>query len=653
MISRNSKAHLPKSLGLQLPAAAFWLAMVVVALWGAHRLWAQDPAASISIENSELRTWADPDGKFSVRASLVRIESDKVVLLREDNKEIKVPLATLSPADRQYVDKLRAAKSQPVAPVPPPADKPADNPAEPAAPPPKTLDFLRAESGVPIDASLAIPIDLAGDGTWKYVPEESIVEHAAAPMQVPLSIAVAEHHEAARTLLLPQERKAIVVFQGSRTSKDSESHRSYVCDYDRGRVEVQLDTAGDAPLAISPDGGMLLLAHPESGAQNNTALTVCSRSGANFQRLATWKPYGNLQQGDVIWAAFVDAHQVVTLNSAGDVALWSVPEIWPKWTAKLEQGAAIALSPGRKYLATAAGDGIKLLNVADGKVVGTIEAAIDAADAIAFSDDGKRLAVWSADRIRVWDLEVASLVQDFGLQRTFFGAIRGHGKLDWVDDNHLLVDGRLLVDLDHRVACWEFTNVGSASAVSGGRMWFVDDKTNAPKLCSLALPNPAALNAVSKFTPEQMLVLQPGMRVSVEITNNGGSGDTNAAREALVKKLTDNGIAVVPESQVKFVGEVIPGETQKIRVRMWSASGPSFDEQEHQFTPRTVLLRLIAGGEEVWKRGFTKEPTGYIQLQQNETVDQALQRLTDASVEVLGKYRLPRYLARIPGDNPP
>jgi hypothetical protein len=86
---------------------------------------------------------------------------------------------------------------------------------------------------------------------------------------------------------------------------------------------------------------------------------------------------------------------------------------------------------------------------------------------------------------------------------------------------------------------------------------------------------------------------------------------------------------------------------------MWSASGPSFDEQEHQFTPRTVLLRLMAGGEEVWKRGFTKEPTGYIQLQQNETVDQALQRLTDASVEVLGKYRLPRYLARIPGDNPP
>ncbi len=631
---------------LRLAVAGWMLAAMTVVV--ARSSSAAEPADSISIENAEVRAWSDADGKFTVRASLVRIEGDRVVLVREDNKEIKVTLKVLSPADLQYVEKMKAAKSQPVPPVPQP-EVPTSTLTDKLDEPPKTLDMLRAESRVEIDAGLAIPIDLTGDGTWKYTPDAVQGAAAVTPMQVPLSIAAADHQEAARTLFLPREKKAIVVYQPSNSSKDTQSHRSYICDFDRGRVESRIDTAADAPVAISPDSSKLLLSHREPDARNNTVLTVCSRSDANFQRLVTWKPYGSQQSGDVVWADFVDAQQLVTLNIAGDVVVWNIPDLWPKWTGKLDRGAAIALSPGRKFLAAAQGDGVKLLSVADGKVAGVIPAEIDAADAVAFHDDGKRLAVWSADRIRVWDLETASLEQDFGLQRSFFGSVRGDRKLDWVDDNHLLLDGRLLVDLNHRVACWEFTNVGRAAAVFAGRLWFVDEKATAPKLCSLALPNRDGLEAVAKFTPEQMLVLQPGMKVAVEITNNGSSGDTNAAREALVKKLTDNGISVVPESSVRLVGEIVAGQTQKIQVRVWSAMGPSFDGQEHQFTPRTMVLRLFTGGEEVWKRGFTKKPSSFIQLEENETVDQALARLTEASVELLGKYRLPRYLAQDSG----
>jgi hypothetical protein len=366
-----------------------------------------------------------------------------------------------------------------------------------------------------------------------------------------------------------------------------------------------------------------------------------------------WKPYAEQRSTDVVWADFINSQQIVTRNSAGDVGLWRIPEVWPKWVAHLERGAAVALSPTRKYLAAAVRDGIKIIDLAEGKMVGSIPAEIDAADAIAFNRDGKRLAVWSGDRIRVWDLESAAITHDFGLQRPFYSGLLGQGTLDWVDDSHVLLIGRLLVDLDRRVACWEFTNVGNTGAFSGGRLWFVDNKSAAPKLCSIALPNREATDAVAKFTPEQTLVLQPGMKVAVEITNRGGSGDTNATREALVKKLDDNGIAIVPESAVRLVGEIIPGQTQKISVRMWTATGPSFDQQPHEFTPRTVLLRLITGGEVVWKRGFTHAPPAYIQLQENETVDQALQRLTDASIEELARYRLPKYLARIPGDNLP
>ncbi len=612
---------------------------------------AADSSDSVSIDNGEIRTWNDVDGKHSVRAALVRIEADNVVLVRDDNKEVKVPLNTLSDADRQYVDKMKAAKTGTAVDAAPAGDPPAGEAQDPKKAK-KTLDLLRAESSVPIDISLAIPLDLTGDGSWKYEPDAAIEELDVRPSQVPLSIAVADHFQAERTLLLPRERKTIAVFKGSANSKEPQSFRSYVCDYEHGRIEGRLATGVDEPIAISPDGSLLLLAHRDATSRENTVLTVCLRSGDSLKRLVTWKPYGDESNGDIKWAEFVDATQLLTLNGPGHVALWSIPDVWPKWAAKMERGSGVAISPGRKFVALSKPDGVKLLRLADGAVVGGIPAKMDSTQGVSFTRDGKQLGVWTADRVRVWDLESASLTHDFGLQRMFVPTERGFSTLDWIDDKHVLLDGRLLVDLAHRVACWQFNNVGATSTVTSNRMWFIDDKSATPKLCSLALPNREAIDAVSRFTPEQMLVLQPGMKVAVEIDNGGGGGDAGAARESLVKKLADNGIAVVPESTVKFVGEIFPGQTQQIRVRNWNEM-PTGEGQMHEYTPRTVLLRLLIGGEEVWKRGFTSRPSMFIELKENETVDQALERMTQTSIEMLSIYQLPRYLARIPGDNPP
>ena len=51
----------------------------------------------------ELRTWKDATGQFSIEAVFVRVTGDQVVLQRTDKKELSIPLAKLSPADRQYV----------------------------------------------------------------------------------------------------------------------------------------------------------------------------------------------------------------------------------------------------------------------------------------------------------------------------------------------------------------------------------------------------------------------------------------------------------------------------------------------------------------------------------------------------------------------
>ena len=71
--------------------------LLLVALFVGSELQAQNAA------KSQLRTWKDSTGQFSIQATYVRVNGDQVVLQRTDKKEISLPLAKLSAADQQYV----------------------------------------------------------------------------------------------------------------------------------------------------------------------------------------------------------------------------------------------------------------------------------------------------------------------------------------------------------------------------------------------------------------------------------------------------------------------------------------------------------------------------------------------------------------------
>ena len=55
-------------------------------------------------------SWTDDSGTFTLQAKYAGIDGENVRLVRQDGKEIKVPLARLSQADRQRVEELRSAK---------------------------------------------------------------------------------------------------------------------------------------------------------------------------------------------------------------------------------------------------------------------------------------------------------------------------------------------------------------------------------------------------------------------------------------------------------------------------------------------------------------------------------------------------------------
>jgi D-alanyl-D-alanine carboxypeptidase len=100
----------------------------------------------LAAEPSWARKWSDATGKFSVEAELVEVKAGKAVLRQADGAKVTVPVARLSPVDRQYLESL---------------DKPAPSAPEPAADQ-RISDLLKRvsqQSNVPAIAGAIVTSD--------------------------------------------------------------------------------------------------------------------------------------------------------------------------------------------------------------------------------------------------------------------------------------------------------------------------------------------------------------------------------------------------------------------------------------------------------------------------------------------------------------
>jgi WD40 repeat protein len=59
--------------------------------------------SDLATATAALRTWESADGRFHTRATLIRADADTATLETADGRAIRIPLARLSAADRQYV----------------------------------------------------------------------------------------------------------------------------------------------------------------------------------------------------------------------------------------------------------------------------------------------------------------------------------------------------------------------------------------------------------------------------------------------------------------------------------------------------------------------------------------------------------------------
>jgi hypothetical protein len=343
----------------------------------------------------------------------------------------------------------------------------------------------------------------------------------------------------------------------------------------------------------------------------------------------------------VVWADFLDNNRVISLSEAGELAVWSVPELKPLYQAQLPSRSRAAISRGRKFVAIAKQDGILLLHAASGKFAGFLEGdrASESA-ALDFSLDGRRLALLnSRSRLRVWDLETKKLEREFAVNfhRDSFVDKR---QMAWVAPGYLLT-GNQLIDVERYVTIPAYHPLISWTEYQG-QVWLLDAVIGSPVVYSENIPAKQLRDKWAKLPADAYLVIKPGLEVAVAIQTT--DPHTAAVRDAIVKSLTERGINVVADSPIKLIGTIGAAPPEAVTYNSAGAFGAQNTSVTIQGNMATLMYQV--NGEVVWTYMTKTGAPLFVRSKKGESIAQAAQAQATLDSRVFQNAWIPVYVAR-------
>ena len=301
-----------------------------------------------------VRTWQDKSGKFTIQAQLVRNEGTAVVLKRDDDRTVSVPIDRLSDADQEYLQKL--------------GEKMSDVSASPFE------NDVEGPSTAAVDYSKILqPVAKITDLSW-----------------------------GAKSVAISPDNKLLMI--GRKASCAS------LCELPSGRMIVdsgRMEHMGDVGVcAFTPDGKTMLM--------GGTKGLVEVYAVANDGSLKLVKQHQ--VHGAEITALSLSADGRLALTGATDkvVKYWEIQsgEVRAAITDFAGKIKATRIAPSGYELMATDGKLLKVYSTNESAVVKTLEVGRSHASgqAAAISADGKLLANGNSYAIELWDLELGAKV---------------------------------------------------------------------------------------------------------------------------------------------------------------------------------------------------------------------------------------------------
>jgi hypothetical protein len=551
------------------------------------------------------RTWSDTSGSFKVKAALIELNEDSVLLRKEDMNEVKVPIEKLSAADKSYLKRLEKELGPIAA---------------------KAVEVEEFTEGAQFNSQ-----------AWLQTERVAIT-----PDPIPQDLKLKQGGVVLQMAHLSDKLGAILPLGGpdamllAAVEYGGEPTRLIWASLDKQRVN------GEQKL---PEDEVVMDYHSPSHRLLTWSLVKSQQNPAGEASLTLWDVQASDKQPKAVvrwnakapwtvdpWARLLDGDTVLHRQAKQEYVVWDAKAKELRYRLKQESffGAPAALSGGRKYLVLPEDSRIRVLEAATGKLMCTLPAD-GGSSGVAVSPDGVRLAVLNRNTLTVWDLTNATAppeVHQAEAIGTPFSA-----DLDWSSQDTIAVSNSLhrdltLFSLKLKIALWRYEFDWNAVRDDKGRRLrdIVDGHLvyaasvsrglqNSLAVGAVALPGPRVNEVAATTTRESLLVIKPGSGVRLEVN----AGEHQARVEAaLTKQIADNGWVLQPDASNVLSAEMKLGETQSVTY----TSRRTGEEFPVSITPHVASLVLKVGSNVAWQSGTSAGLSPFMFLGPGQTAQE-------------------------------
>lgn len=602
-----------------------------------------------AVASASRRTWSDQTGRFSIDATYGGMNGDKVVLEKIDGSRIEVPLAKLSDADQQYVNSQGGDP---------------DNPFAVASSMPAVGQLGGGGAGAAVrqsNKSGMRTIEPKVFSEWTFVPESKLPAASAPrrPQTVRLSAlpnSKAFFEDIVSVTLSASGERAVVVRQEGDPGGDELVHLELV-DLVAGKSLGCAALPEDVEvLDVDADTGQVAY-KPDKFRGDDTQLTVAEIRGPQIVPMVMWEPHSDADwdpEKEVGSAKFVSQGRIVTSNFHSDALT-----VWKPMTAEATLSIPVStgfrddnlvLSPDGRYTALVMKAGIAIVDLIASEHVATLdlpERTLGAFDRLAFSADNTKLAALTRDGVIVWDLKTGETLGSFDHDTMFASE-----DIAWAGD-FLFHRNQYLYDYRSRVLLWEFQGIsmhdGASCARNGMLVAVAKDRSKGmPLLRTFSFPTREMLAKAEELRAAGSLVVaRAGDPVAIELDIDENVISSDEVRRAVEANLQKAGYVVADKSDVVVQALCKQLPSQTVRIRDWHR--PHWDPgevQERTITPHPSSLTMSYRGQPVWRRSNMGQPGAVFHMQEGESLDAALQRLTTPNTKLLVESDFPKEIIR-------
>lgn len=581
------------------------------------------------------RVWTSADGTFRDKAALIDIDDEMIRVRKPDKTEIDLKIATLSPTDQKFLEKLRKESGGGLAKPPQRpeiadfgdvgaiamAAGPTDSPrvALAADPLPTYLKMTQGGAGFPVEDffdRLGAVLPVGGKDAWVLAAVENERPGRELPTRL-LWASLARQKIEGRQLLSPDER---------------------VLDYH------------------SPTHRLLTFSNV-AGEDGDTAATLTLwevlPTDAKAKPVVRWKADSGSGGQREPWGRIIDASVVLQRFAKQDYVGWDIAAKQGRYRiAQQSFFAPVAtLSPGRRYLCLPEDAGVRVFDAATGRQLMSLPVAGGVAG-VAVSEDGRRAAVLGSTTLGIWDLTDAASPPELVQAETI--GTRFARQLSWVGDDRLLAgDGHraeVLFSLKRRMSLWRYEyDVNAIPASPGHRVHEIVDRhlvygatlRDGPQtglaVGAVKLPGPKVDETEAAVDPESLLVMKPGTPVRLDV--RAGDHDT-VVRAALEAKIVANGWLLEPTASAVLVADMNRGDQQTITYRFGGFGRPE-STQTASVQPFVSTAKLLIGDQVAWQAGTSSGAPAMVILKEGQTVQEEVDRWQRPNPGFFAEMKLP------------